>query len=184
MTERDDAYGQSGPPDRPYTDRYPPNAGPPPGAWPSDPAAQDGQNIQAGPVAPWQPAPPPPPPPYGNPPTSGYYGAGPAGPAGPYPYPGPYPGQVPPGYLPAAPKSVGVAVLLSFLWLGAGHLYAGKIATGIVLLVVDLILIMMSFFVITLILTIPAWLILVPIAMITSAGAVKEHNMALGYYGG
>jgi len=74
-------------------------------------------------------------------------------------------------------------VLLSFLWLGAGHLYAGRIATGVALLFVDLILWMMSFFVITLILTIPVWLILAPIAMITSAGAVKEHNLALGYYG-
>lgn len=75
-----------------------------------------------------------------------------------------------------APKSAGVAVLLSFLWLGAGHLYAGQTAVGVVLLIVDFFLWLISFTVIGLIVTIPIWLILLPIAMITSANAVSSYN--------
>ena len=33
-------------------------------------------------------------------------------------------------------KSAGIAILLSFLWAGAGQLYAGKIVRGIILLLV------------------------------------------------
>ena len=38
------------------------------------------------------------------------------------------------------PKSAGVAVLLSFLLLGAGHLYMGRTGAGIALIVLDVFL--------------------------------------------
>jgi TM2 domain-containing membrane protein YozV len=69
-----------------------------------------------------------------------------------------------------------VAVLLSFLWLGAGHLYAGQIGVGVALLITDFFLWLISFTLIGLIVTIPIWLILAPIAMITSANAVSSYN--------
>ena len=97
----------------------------------------------------------------------------PGGAGHPQPYAGPYPALV--------PKSVALAVLLSFLWLGVGHLYAERTGPGIALLCAHFFLIFLSFFIITLIITIPAWLILAPIAMITSASAVREYNVRLGY---
>ncbi|WP_261560768.1 hypothetical protein [Frankia tisae] len=40
---------------------------------------------------------------------------------------------------------------------------------------------MLSFFIITLILTIPVWIILWVVAMVTSAAAVNDYNTRLGY---
>ncbi|MCK9897976.1 hypothetical protein [Frankia sp. AgB32] len=123
----------------------------------------------------------------------GYPPAGPGGQldawAGNQPYGGPHPYGPPAPYGPmpvivqpaVPPKSVGVALLLTFLWLGAGHLYAGRTTAGVLLLIADLFLWMLSFFIITLILTVPVWLILWVIAMVTSASAVTEHNARLGY---
>jgi TM2 domain-containing membrane protein YozV len=81
----------------------------------------------------------------GGPPSGPY--AVPSSYAMPGPYqPGPYqPMALPPapfpqgGYPPApmpvrAPKSAGVAVLLTLLWIGAGHLYLDRVGTGLVLM--------------------------------------------------
>ncbi|WP_232235127.1 MULTISPECIES: TM2 domain-containing protein [Frankia] len=119
--------------------------------------------------------------PYGQPPPHGQAGGPgptpyPIGP--PQPFPGPGPGQ---GYPPVPPKSVAVALLLTFLWLGVGHIYAGKTTTGVVLLIADLFLWMFSFFIITLIITVPVWFIVWVIAMVSSASAVQEYNTRLGY---
>jgi len=76
-------------------------------------------------------------------------------PYAPYPAPGPYgpAGGYPPGHGPMvpgvqyhvqhtviSPKSGGVAVLLTFLWLGTGHLYLGRTTPGVLLLVLNLFL--------------------------------------------
>jgi TM2 domain-containing membrane protein YozV len=73
--------------------------------------------------------------------------------AGPY-QPGPYqPAPYPPGpYQPVpsaarAPKSSGVAVLLTLLWIGAGHLYLDRIGTGLALMGAHFVLGFMLFFV-------------------------------------
>src|SRR3954451_8775807 len=42
-------------------------------------------------------------------------------------------------------KSPGIAVLLSFLWLGAGHLYANQTTAGVLLIVFDAFLWLISF---------------------------------------
>jgi TM2 domain-containing membrane protein YozV len=76
-------------------------------------------------------------------------------PSGPYPAPGAFPGAAPyaaspypaapypaapyppMSYQPAmqrAPKSAGIAILLTFLWIGAGHLYLDRVGTGLVLM--------------------------------------------------
>jgi TM2 domain-containing membrane protein YozV len=60
------------------------------------------------------------------------------------PYPGvPYPGvQYNVQYNVVSPKSGGLAVLLTFLWLGAGHLYLGRTTPGVLLLVLHFFLVL------------------------------------------
>src|SRR6185369_3948978 len=55
----------------------------------------------------------------------------------PAPYPAPYPA-------PVATKSAGIAVLLSFLWPGLGHLYVGQIGAGVALICAELGMVMFS----------------------------------------
>ncbi|EIV92194.1 TM2 domain-containing protein [Frankia sp. QA3] len=194
MTQWDDPRARSGGPD-PY-DPQAPHGQPPASYGPSAPGSPSPYGPSA-PHGPLEGAPAAAPQgyydPYAQPGPAG--GPGPGGPGAPwagqpyggaYPPPGgPYPMGAPqpfpgPGPL-APPKSVAVALLLTFLWLGAGHLYAGRIATGATLLIVNLFLWMLSFFIITLILTVPVWLILWVIAMITSATAVNNYNARIGY---
>ncbi len=75
-------------------------------------------------------------------------------------------------------KSKGIAVLLTFLWLGAGHLYAGRIATGIPLLIIDAFLLLIALTGIGFIIAFPVWLILFLIAAPLSAAAVEKANSA------
>ena len=94
-----------------------------------------------------QPAYPPPgyaPPPYAPPP--GQYPPG----YGPYPAYGPMPGE----------KSAGVALVLSLLLTGLGQLYNGEISKGIIFLVVEIILWILSAltFGILCIVAVPFWL--------------------------
>jgi TM2 domain-containing membrane protein YozV len=79
-------------------------------------------------------------------------------------------------YSPEPPKSVGVAVVLSLLWLGAGHIYAGRIATGIVLAILGGFLLLLSLTGIGLFLAFPVWIIATPAAMAFSANAVNQFN--------
>ena len=74
------------------------------------------------------------------------------------------------------PKSAGVAVVLSLLWLGAGHIYAGKTGTGVALAILDGLLLLLSITGIGLIISLPVWIIATPIAMVLSASAVKNFN--------
>ena len=74
------------------------------------------------------------------------------------------------------PKSAALAVFLTFLWLGMGHLYAGRITTGIVLALIDVVLVMLAFSFIGLIIAFPVWCLLFLIAAPLSAMAVGEAN--------
>jgi hypothetical protein len=79
----------------------------------------------------------------------------------------------------AAPKSTAVAILLNFLWLGAGNLYAGQVGLGIVLVCIDFFLVLSSLLVITLIVTVPLWFVFFIVALLASTSAVDSYNANL-----
>jgi TM2 domain-containing membrane protein YozV len=79
-------------------------------------------------------------------------------------------------YVTRTQKSVGLAVFLSFLWLGAGHLYAGKVGTGMVLAFADLVLVLIAFTGIGLFVSVPIWLIAVPLVMVWAASTTQSRN--------
>lgn len=80
----------------------------------------------------------------------------------------------------ATPKSPGIAVLLSFLFLGAGHLYANRIGPGVALIVYEVFLGILSATVVGLVVSVPLWLISVPIVMILAANAAGDYNRRNG----
>ncbi|MBB5955070.1 TM2 domain-containing membrane protein YozV [Saccharothrix tamanrassetensis] len=73
-------------------------------------------------------------------------------------------------------KSPGIAVLLSFLWLGAGNLYAGQTALGIILIIVNFPLAILAMTVLGLIIAFPVWLILAVLGMVMAAQGAKDFN--------
>jgi TM2 domain-containing membrane protein YozV len=77
-------------------------------------------------------------------------------------------------------KSAGVAVLLTFLWLGAGHLYANRTTTGVLLIIYDFFLVLLSITLIGAIVAVPLWLITAPIVMIFAANAANDYNRRTG----
>ena len=95
----------------------------------------------------------------------------------------PPPPQIPGGRPPAGapPKSPGIAVLLSFLWLGAGHLYAEKVGTGVVLLIWNFLLVVLGFTFVGLIVAFPLWLVSAPIVMILASSAANRFNERHGF---
>ncbi len=79
-----------------------------------------------------------------------------------------------------AAKSPGVAVLLSFIWLGAGHLYANKTGLGVALMVYDACLVVLALSLIGLILALPLWLISAPFVMWHAASSANAFNRRNG----
>ena len=77
-------------------------------------------------------------------------------------------------------KSPGVAVLLSFIWLGAGHLYVGNIGLGIGLMVFDFFLVMVSLIPFSWILTVPVWMLAFVFIAIHVSNAAKAFNARNG----
>ncbi len=77
-------------------------------------------------------------------------------------------------------KSPGVAVLLSFIWLGAGHLYVGNIGLGIGLMVFDFFLVLVSLIPFAMILTVPVWLLSFIFIAIHVSNAAKAFNARNG----
>jgi len=77
-------------------------------------------------------------------------------------------------------KSPGVAVLLSFIWLGAGHLYVGTIGLGIGLMVFDFLLVLISLIPFSWFLTVPVWLIAFIFVAIHVSNAAKAFNARNG----
>jgi TM2 domain-containing membrane protein YozV len=128
-------------------------------------------------------------------------GAVPAGP-GPYgPPSGPLPARYapPPGQFPThvggpaqpqsygrpvitvvAAKSAAIAAVLSFFWLGLGHLYANRIGVGVALMIYDAFLVVLSITLVGLILAIPLWVVSTPLVMYLSARAAADFNRRNG----
>jgi TM2 domain-containing membrane protein YozV len=79
-----------------------------------------------------------------------------------------------------SPKSAGIAVLLTFLWLGAGHLYANRVTTGVILIISDMLLWALSFTIILAIVTVPIYIILLVVSAILAAQAAKDFNYRNG----
>jgi TM2 domain-containing membrane protein YozV len=77
-------------------------------------------------------------------------------------------------------KSVGVAVVLSLFWLGAGHIYAGKTGSGVALAIFDGFLVLLGLTGIGMIIALPIWLVVTPLVMALSASAVKQSNWRRG----
>ncbi|MBW4716158.1 hypothetical protein [Saccharothrix obliqua] len=107
-----------------------------------------------------------------------------AQPPGAYP-PGAYPpGVAQPYGVPVrgivTAKSSGVAVLLSLLWLGAGNLYAGQTALGVVLIIVNFPLWLLALTILGWFIAFPIWVILVVVATIFAAQGTREFNLRNG----
>lgn len=98
--------------------------------------------------------------------------------------PGQWPGAYPPPYpqpaVVVSAKSAGIAVLLSFLWLGAGHLYAGNIGTGVALLAYHGFLVLLAITLVGSLLAIPLWLLSAPVVMFLAARAAQGFNARNG----
>jgi len=77
-------------------------------------------------------------------------------------------------------KSPGIAVLLSVLWLGAGHLYVGQIGLGIGLMVFDFLLFLLSLTGVGLFISIAAWLISFVIIATRVSKAANDFNQRNG----
>jgi len=76
-----------------------------------------------------------------------------------------------------AQKSVGVAVVLSLVWFGAGQLYVGRrVGLAIGLIVWDLIIAFFNFTLVGAIIGIPLWLITAPFAAWLAASDAKAYN--------
>ncbi len=130
------------------------------------PAAQPwaGQDVQRYPVVP------------GN---GGQYGP-PGGFGNQYGNPGP---PAPRGVV--AAKTPGIAVLLSFLWLGAGHLYAGRTGAGVAFMATNFFLVLFFLFIplIAWLIAPVVWVPLFVVAAVTASGAVRAHNARWGITG-
>ncbi|MGY1711380.1 hypothetical protein ACI8AC_17925 [Geodermatophilus sp. SYSU D00758] len=108
----------------------------------------------------------------------------------PVPAQGPAGGLAPYGYLPqpAPPpttvvpvKTPGIAVLLSVLWMGAGHLYAGKTGAGVAFMITGLFLWLLWLVpLIGWVLAPLLWLPIFIVAAYTAAAAAREHNAHWG----
>jgi hypothetical protein len=78
-------------------------------------------------------------------------------------------------------KTAGIAVLLTFLWLGAGHLYAGRTSTGVPLIILDLCLVVLAMIpLLGWILAPMIWFPCFIVAAISASAAVKTHNARWG----
>jgi TM2 domain-containing membrane protein YozV len=108
---------------------------------------------------------------YGPPP--GQFASGAGGPAQPQPY-----GR--PAITVVAAKSAAIAAVLSFFWLGLGHLYANRIGVGIALMIYDAFLVILGITFVGLVLAIPLWLISTPLVMYLSARAAADFNRRNG----
>lgn len=77
-------------------------------------------------------------------------------------------------------KSAGIAVLLTFLWLGAGNLYADQIGAGVTLLIINFALVMLAATFIGAIIAVPLWFVAFIVAATTASTGVRRHNARYG----
>ncbi|MBB4963092.1 hypothetical protein [Saccharothrix violaceirubra] len=78
------------------------------------------------------------------------------------------------------PKSSGIAVLLSILWLGAGNLYVNQTGLGIGLLLANFPLWLLAVTVLGWFIAFPLWIIGVVVSTVLAAQGAKEYNMRNG----
>jgi TM2 domain-containing membrane protein YozV len=77
-------------------------------------------------------------------------------------------------------KSAGVAVFLSFLWPGLGHLYVGDIGTGLALGFVNLFLAFLTLaFILPALAAFGLWIV----GMVMAANAAGAHNQRARVHG-
>jgi hypothetical protein len=89
----------------------------------------------------------------------------------------PIAGAYAPVALPPEPKSAGVAMFLSFLWPGAGHLYLEDTgAKAIVFTVVSALCFLLSLSIIGLVISVPVWLGCAIYTMIDTSSATARFN--------
>lgn len=78
-------------------------------------------------------------------------------------------------------KSAGLAIFLSFLWPGAGHLYAGQeTEKGIIFTCISALSFLVSLTIVGLVITIPLWLGTAIYTMLDSNKIVRQRNVELG----
>ena len=82
---------------------------------------------------------------------------------------------------PAGARTGGIAILLSILWPGAGHLYADDNTNGIIFTIISAVNFLLSLTLIWLILGIPIWLGTAIWCSIDSNKKVEAWNIAHGY---
>ena len=80
-------------------------------------------------------------------------------------------------------KDPGLAVLFSFLWAGAGHLYVGDQNVGLPLIICYSLAFLLSFTIILLIITLPAMLGMWIYGMIDAAKKASAYNLEHGLPG-
>ncbi|WP_432541846.1 hypothetical protein [Kineococcus sp. SYSU DK002] len=102
------------------------------------------------------------------------------------PYQQSYPQARPVVLVPA--KTPGLAVLFSFLWLGAGNCYAGQVGLGVTLIVAQVVCAPVAAFLasitfgLSLVVTVPIWLVAFAVSAATGYSRCTEHNRSLGLH--
>jgi hypothetical protein len=66
--------------------------------------------------------------------------------------------------------------VLSLLWLGLGHLYAGKPVVGVLLMIYDLVLALIAVTGVGLIVAVPVWLVSALVVAILAANAAANSG--------
>lgn len=80
----------------------------------------------------------------------------------------------------AAPRSAGLAVVLTFLLPGGGHLYLGKVGAGVTLIVWDIFLIFLLFIpIVGFLASLFLWFVTFVIAAILVASEAGAQNRAV-----
>ncbi|WP_432510440.1 hypothetical protein [Kineococcus sp. SYSU DK001] len=107
------------------------------------------------------------------------------------PAPAPVPPYRPPHQqvrpvVPVPAKTPGLAVLFSFLWLGAGNCYAGQVGLGVTLVVAQVVCAPIAAFLaaitfgLSLVVTVPIWIAAFAVSAATGYSRCREHNRSLG----
>ncbi|MEW1956449.1 hypothetical protein [Kineococcus sp. NPDC059986] len=98
-------------------------------------------------------------------------------------------GQAPRPVVFVPAKTPGLAVLFSFLWLGAGNCYAGQVGLGVTFIVAQVVCAPLAAFLATitfgvsLVVTIPVWIAAFAVSAATGYARCRAHNAALGIRG-
>ncbi|GAB3456626.1 hypothetical protein GCM10027519_13460 [Kineococcus endophyticus] len=106
----------------------------------------------------------------------------PQGPVVPY-------GQAPRQVVVVPAKNPGLAVLFSFLWLGAGNCYAGQVGLGVAFIVAQVVCAPIAALLATvtvgfsLFFTVPVWIAAFAVSAATGYARCQAHNAALGIRG-